>query len=188
MNSEINGDGNVASGRDTYITNNNIQNESKDYGVIQTIFNHVFERVNGENREDEKKSSSAKDKLIHIKDKIELNFKTAEDIEEVKSYFTQLYTKISFVENAFQSLDSEEQTDIHYYILSHYKGLKRSSENLSPIKILSELTQIFIPEQYSQNPTYRGIAQAIVLFFFDDCTIFEKTKKEPRTPTLFDKL
>lgn len=186
MKNSIEGDGNITSGRDTFI--NKVELDSKDYGVIQTIFDHVLKRIKSENRVDNNKPYSATDKLIHIKDKIDLNFKNSHDREEVKNYFTQLFTKINFVEKAFQSLDSDEQTDVHYYVLSYYNNLKRSDEALSPIQILTELTQIFIPEQHTQNPTYRGIAQSIVLFFFDDCTIFEKTKEEPRSPTLFDGL
>lgn len=185
MNDSINGNENILSNRDTYV--NNFATDEKDYGIITEIFEFVFKKIN-DDESTETESSSVKDKLIRIKEKIELNFKNAKEQNEVKEYFTKLYTKIFFVEKAFQALNSEEQNDIHFYISRIYNSLKRSDDNKSSIQILNELSLSFIPESHSQNPTYNSIAQGIVLFFFDDCTIFEKTDKEPDSPNLFDGL
>ena len=185
MGNKTTGDGNISSGRDTFI--NQIEATKNDYGVIEIMFEFVLKKIE-DNDDTDTKSSTTRDKLIHIKDKIELNFKTQVERSEVKEYFTKLYTKINFVEKAFQSLDTEEQNDVHFYILNNYNSLKRNDDETSPIEILTELAHGFIPENQLQNPTYKSIAHAIILFFFDDCTIFEKTSKEPIFPNLFDGL
>ncbi|MFL0080737.1 hypothetical protein [Tenacibaculum maritimum] len=185
---KVNGNENISSGRDTTINNyNNYSStgEKDDLGIIQNIFDNVLDKVK-DKEPHETLSSKTKDKLIHIKDKIEINFNNNDDREEVKTYFTKLYSKISFVEKAFQVLSNEEQSEFHYYILSNYKKLKRSKENYTSIQILEKLTDIFMPEANIKNPTYQSIAQSIVLFFFDDCTIFEKTKVEPKQTSIFD--
>ncbi|MDN3595301.1 hypothetical protein [Zunongwangia endophytica] len=168
MSKKIKGDNNLMAGRDIY------QNfPEEDYGVIDTIFNYVLDKIK-EGKSD--KPSLTKDKLIHINEKIKLNFINKSERDEVRFYFTQLYLKINFVEKAFSTLNSQDQASIHYYIHSNYKKLKRQS--LRPINILIDLPEIFVPKKYSKNPSFKSIAQGIVLFFFDDCTIFEKTSSE----------
>ncbi|WP_420573471.1 hypothetical protein [Kordia sp.] len=184
MRTRIDGDENIASGRDTII--NNVSEDKQEYGVITDIFDFVLKKYKEENYEIDTESSSVRDKLIHIKKKVELNFSDADEQKEVKQYFNKLYTKINFVEKAFQTLDSEEQSDIHYYVLNNYNKIKNESKDVTQIQILYRLTDFFIPENSIKNPTYRSIAQSIVLFFFDDCTIFEKTSNESQQTSLFD--
>ncbi|WP_179348028.1 hypothetical protein [Winogradskyella pacifica] len=192
MSIKTSGDDNITSGRDTVIEQNTFNTyeglgEKDELGIIQNIFDTVLSVVKSD-KSYNTESSKTKDKLIHIKDKIEINFKDNDEREEVKVYFTKLYSKIYFVEKAFQVLDSEEQNVFHYYVLNNYKKLKRSDKNYTQMQILDNLTNIFIPKIHVKNPIYQSIAQSIVLFFFDDCTIFEKTEIEPKQTSLFDGL
>jgi|APLak6261698768_1056241.scaffolds.fasta_scaffold00258_8 DNA primase catalytic subunit len=172
--SKVNGNKNITSGRDTtfnqYVTNAN--NQEEELGIINEIFNFVIEEAKNIDVENSKKAFTS-DRLIHIKNKIVLNFPEKEEIIEVQRYFTTLFTKIHSVEKSFQTLDENEQQSIHFYISSKYYDFKR--KELKPIEILKKLAEIFIPPAQHKNPTYVSIAQSIVLFFFDDCTIFEKT-------------
>lgn len=179
MNKKIKGNHNYMADGNIYVQNT----PEEDYGVIKTIFNYVLDKID-EDQPDE--PSLSRDKLIHINDKIKLNFTEKSERDEVKKYFTQLYLKINFVEKAFSSLGSDDQADIHFYIFSKYKGLKRKS--IKPIDILTDLSEIFIPTNQSKNPNFISIAQGIVLFFFDDCTIFEKTSSEEVQNDLFSEL
>jgi len=192
MTIKTSGEGNTVSGRDTVFEGDSFNNftvtgEKDELGIIQNIFDKVLNDVN-KAEYIETESSKTRDKLIHIKEKIEINFKNNDEREEVKTYFTQLYSKISFVEKAFQVLDSEQQNEFHYYVMNNYKKLKRSDDNYSQIQILDNLTKVFIPKNQTKNPAYQSVAQSIVLFFFDDCTIFEKTQIEPKQISLFDGL
>ena len=98
-----------------------------------------------------------------------------------------MFSKITAVEKSFQALDENDQQDVHFFISSNYYDIKREEQN--KIIILKKLSSIFIPPTQIKNPTYYSISQAIVLFFFDDCTIFEKTVNEINMQSnLFDQL
>lgn len=181
MSNKAKGKNNIQSGRDTIVQSLDLN----EYGIIDDIFENVLNKIKDSSPIDTK-SSNVQDKLIHINKKIEINFKRDEEREEIKQYFTQLFTKITIVESIFQTLDTEQQNDIHYYILNCYNGYKRDSSISNPVEILEKLSLNFLPNNQFKNPTYNSIARAIVLFFFDDCTIFEKTDTEPKQHTLFD--
>lgn len=179
MNKKIKGDGNFMADGNIYLN----YTPEEDYGVIKTIFKYVLDKTESDQSDE---PSLSRDKLIHINEKIILNFSENSEREVVRKYFTQLYLKISFVEKAFSSLSNDEQSDIHFYIYSNYQEFKR--ESIKPIEILTKLSSTFIPSNQFKNPNFRSIAQAIVLFFFDDCTIFEKTPSEDTPNDLFSDL
>lgn len=179
MKNKIKGNKNINAGRDVIFQS---PNELKEEGVLEDIFQYVLTKINDIDFKKEKN-----DKLLHTIEKIKLNFKKEEDQEEVKIYFTNSYHKITLIERYFESLTNEEQTDIHNYSYLKYCELK--SETQSPILILRQLFKIFLPNGKEKNPQYTNLANALVLFFFDDCTIFEKTNSEKKTQTsLFDEL
>lgn len=168
-----NGQGNVQSNRDTNINQyfNLEQEDVLDLGAINEIFDHVIQEC-GKTSEREINDDG---KLIFVEDKILLNFEET-DINEVKTYFTYAYTKISLVSNEFIRLDEENQKDINSFIYTMYIKLK--DEKKGNIYILRRMFENVIPKDKINNPQYANIAKAFILFFFDDCTIFEKTEKE----------
>ncbi len=179
MKSNILGNNNINAGRDVIF---NSPNEQKEQGVLEDIFNFVLKKIG---TSDSQKGKT--DKLLHTKQKIELNFKGDDERQEVKEYFTQSYHKITLIERYFELLTSEEQSDVHNYSFLKYRELR--DEVKKPIIILRELFKIFLPDGKEKNPQYINLANALVLFFFDDCTIFEKTEKEKQEQkTLFDEL
>lgn len=174
---------NSVKGNSNNVANRDINNvyqldanlQRTELGVINNIFNFVIDEAKKIDLEASKKAFTS-DRLIHIQDKIKINFSSSDEIAEVKKYFTDLFSKIHSVEKSFQALDEDDQESVHFYVSSKYFDLKRL-EN-SPIEILKKLADIFLPPEQTKNPSYVSIAQSIVLFFFDDCTIFEKTTAE----------
>lgn len=178
LKAEVTGDKNILSNRDTIINYN--QNEEREQGVIEDVFNYVITKI-----KDFPFKKGEPDKLLHTKQKIELNFKLLSEQNEVKEYFTNGYNKLTLIESYFETLGTEEQNDIHNFAFYNYSQLK--DKGLKSIKIFRELFKVFIPDYKEKEPMYINIANAIVLFFFDDCTIFEKTEKENNNQTsLFD--
>lgn len=175
----VEGSENIASGRDTNLTrsvSNNyhlaVSDSESEIGIINNIFDYVA-KVASQTEINVKVNDT---KLLHINEKINLNFEKKEDRLEIRGYFTELYKNIHWVEKCFQSIDEFNQNCIHHYIRNKYNDLKIHEQN--KILLLKSLTTFFIPPKQSKNPMYFTIAQSIVLFFFDDCTIFEKTEKE----------
>ncbi len=146
-----------------------VQEDQKDFGVIDEIFKNVIGQLR-----------SSEDKLnkehINLNKKIEINFLNKEDRERVRKYFRYAYTKIALIEKRIQEEDTEIQNDLHGDVFQRYNSLKDCG--LSNIKILEELFKQFIIPDKKNNSTYRNLTRAFILFFFEDCTIFEKTNKE----------
>lgn len=146
--------------------------EEFDQGVISSIFEFVIDRKNKENSD----GKSRPEKLINIAKKIQRNFKASGDRDEINEYCRRAFDKIALIEKVFSGLDSDEQDDVHSYIFSRYLENKKS--NVSNIDNFDILYKHFIPPHKKADPTYENIAKSFVLFFFMDCTIFEKTKDE----------
>lgn len=182
-NNSVKGRNNIVAGRDV---NNVFQMQANtqevELGVINDIFDFVIKEAENLDLDISKKAFTS-DRLIHILKKITINFVEKNEIDEVKQYFTDLYSKIHSVEKSFQALNEDDQQSIHFYVSSKYFDLKRTE--MKPIEILKKLADIFMPPTSVKNPTYVSIAQSIVLFFFDDCTIFEKTVDEFGQQDLF---
>lgn len=180
MRNLIKGNRNILANRDVNIFE--APDEKKEQGILEVIFQYVLEKIQHSDGVKEKPDS-----LLHTKQKIELNFSENDEQDEVKIYFTNSYHKITLIEKYFQLLSTEEQRDIHNY--AYYKYCELKDKLNSPIQILRELFKIFLPDDKDKNPQYVNLANAIVLFFFDDCTIFEKTFVEKNNQkTLFDEL
>lgn len=168
----IEGDNNVQAGRDVNIYNQFEKEEEVDRGIIDEIFKYVVSIV----KPDASIGKSQPDKLLETKEKINLNFKSVDDQKEVRQYFTRAYLRLKYVERKFSELDTMVQSDVHTYIFSKYQAFK--STETKNIDILRKLFIEVTPEKKRDNPAFLNSAHAIVLLFFDDCTIFEKTEKE----------
>lgn len=165
----ISGKGNIQAGNNAYVTLD--QSEKEDFGIIEEIINHVALKAG-----DGDTVKSRAESLLDTQKKIELNFIEDSDRHEVQTYFTLAYSKLNLVETKFAALDTEDQDDIHAYLLSRYKTLVGESD--SSIEVLRKLFQEILPNGKKNNPKYINAAHAFILLFFDDCTIFEKTEKQ----------
>lgn len=143
-----------------------------DQGVILDIFNFVLENLSNA----EILTKARPESLIKTEKKINRNFKKSQEKREITEYCKLASNKIALIEKAFEKLDSQDQNDIHSYILSRYMENKNCGMN--NVENFYSLYKHFIPLNKNTNPTFENIAKSFVLFFFQDCTIFEKTRAE----------
>lgn len=159
------------------IINNNYQNivdqELDDQGITTDIFNYVLNNVKNKELDNNSKPTS----LVFTKEKINLNFRNEDEQEEIKNYCKFNSKYIYLIEKIFSEFDSQNQNDVHSYILSRYSENIRINK-LNNIENFYALYKDFIPKGKNKNPSYVCIAKSIVLFFFQDCTIFKKTEEE----------
>lgn len=152
------------------------QNEKQELTVIEELFVYVLSQINegiGKNYIPEGS--------LNLSDKIVVNFKTKEEQNVVSEYIKDALLKTELIRRRYEILDTEHQKDIHSHIFGLYQELKRKSfEN---IEILNTLFLEFTPNDKQKDSTYINLAKAFVLFFFEDCTIFEKTKAEKAKQT-----
>lgn len=169
---------NVTGDRPEIKINNTINNyssahkEVEEQIIIQEIFDNAIELSKVDNVLIDYKDDG---KLTHTLKKIKINFKDKKHEGEVRTYFTNSFNKKNSIERYLISLDSELQTDLENHIFSKYSLLKDTKTSL---EILRELFTIYLPISKKSNPVYANMAQAYVLLFFEDCTIFEKTEEE----------
>lgn len=182
----IKGNNNTQAETIVYTTNNysaTEQEEVVDRGIVDEIFNSIISSIQDGQSNKEKGLTEV---LLKSGKKIIKNFKTDADREEVKDYYKYAYLKISLIEENYQKIGIERgndvQSDIHGYIHGLYIELKGKHD--SSILILRELFKKLVPKGKEDNPLYVNIAKAFVLFFFDDCTIFEKTAEEKKQTKL----
>lgn len=161
---------NYQAGRDININYSDDANSSKrDFGIIDEIFKSVIKSLGS--------SESQLDKEhINLSKKIEINFKDEEEHIRVQEYFKYAYTKITLIEKRIREEDSEVQNDLLGHLFQRYNSLK--DRGLNNLQILEELFSQFIIPDKKDNAEYTNLTRAFILFFFDDCTIFEKTEFE----------
>lgn len=146
------------------------ENEDREITVIDEIFNDVIKQLEG--NVDHDRST----KHLNLRDKIKLNFEDENDQDIVRRYFEYALLKINLVQMRIEQEDPEIQIDLQSFVFAKYNELHR--KNLSNIEILEGLFAEFIIEGRNDDPIYSNLTRAFVLFFFDDCTIFEKTREE----------
>ena len=157
-----------------YYVNKN--DEEQELSIVEEIFVHVNAKISEGVGKDYKPDPS-----INLIEKIKLNFKSVEAREEVNTYFRSAFLKIDLIDKRFKILDPEQQKDIHAHLLKEYHLLKRDKG--SNIEILTALFNQFVPNGKAGNSRYESLSIAFVLYFFDDCTIFEKTETEKQEQT-----
>lgn len=148
--------------------------EAQELSIIDEIFKHVNEKIQEGVGKGYKPEPS-----INLQEKIKLNFKTESERSEVNDYCKNAYLKTDIINRRFKVLDPEDQKDIHAHILKEYNTFKRNKSN--NIEVLTALFNEFVPAGKNSNSRYQSLSIAFVLFFFDDCTIFEKTENEKQS-------
>ena len=163
------GDINNSSIGDTNIFLNDLKEDTADLLVVDGIFNDVIKKIKND-------QIIIDTTHLSLNEKIKLNFINEADQQAVKRYCEYALIKISLIERRLQEEDSETQKDIQSYVFEKYTKLKQ--EKTSNLDILHSLFDYFILVDKKNDARYIHLAKAFILFFFDDCTIFEKTKNE----------
>lgn len=173
----IEGNNNVQQSLQADVINNitNILDVSQsDNGILDEIFEYVRLNIKSQVLIDKSKP----EKLLKAQKKINRNFRTALEKKEVETLYMLALEKASLIEKKFSEIDSHEQKDLHSFMYGQYS--KNRSALLSPMDNLQQLFTFVTPKSKEKNPQYVHCAKALVLFFFGDCTIFEKTRDEQK--------
>jgi hypothetical protein len=159
-------------GNQIIATNVYIQSEvesTDEIVIIDEIFSYVLATLKGYD-------GTNANGYLHLEEKIKLNFINEADREAVERYFKFALTKVRLIEQRVQEAEPEIQNDLQGHVFGKYYELK--SKKMSNVDILHELFNIFVPKHKERNSQYVNLAKAFVLFYFEDCSIFEKTKTE----------
>ncbi len=153
-----------------------VPEEQAELTVIDEIFKDVLTKIKARPSERAPGGPS-----LELNEKITLNFASSSEQETVAEFVRAALLKMTLIEGAFRALDVETQSDVTGHVFYRYSQHK--IDGLKPIDILLKLFAEFTPKGKESDPQYTNLARAFVLFFFDDCTIFEKTPQERATAT-----
>lgn len=146
-----------------------LSTSEEDYGIIEDIFKGVLENRR-ENTPVNKKFS-----LTKLNRKIEINFEQ-KFRTFVSRYYETAYIYIPKIEYIFTQFSPDDQNDIHADISDKY--IRYLVEGKSSFEIMLKLFDAYIPTSKKDNPKYKNISKAMILFFFEDCTWGEKLEEE----------
>lgn len=144
--------------------------DEQEVTIIDEIFEDILKKIK------KQKGNYSYTNSINLEDKIKLNFKDESDQEQLREYFKYALLKLSLINERMSSENTENQNDIHSFLLSRYHHLKK--ECASNIDLLNKLFDEVTPLAKRLDPNYHSLGKAFILFFFEDCTIFEKTEAE----------
>ena len=141
----------------------------ENYSIINELLTYVLNLAKHTNSN---LSRDAYD-FVNIKEKLKINFVNFDDRKRVYDYLVFCFEFLATIEHVFSSLDNLDQKAIRHQVRTDYDQLKaQSTDN---VQIFSELSQRYNTQH---NERYKLLSRCLVVYFFDDCTIFEKTSKE----------
>lgn len=149
-----------------------VDNPTKSVGVINDIISHCVSSMKSAAIE----TKTNQDLSIFTKEKIRLNFTDPHEAEFVAGYIRESVlasTDLNEAINYFPDLDS---SDLEGYMSHIY--LKLSQESKSPMDTLIKMFDFFTPNDKAGDYAYQSWVRRFVGKFFENCTIFKKTKNE----------
>jgi hypothetical protein len=154
----------------------------QDRDIIDDIFHHILENVPSKGTTLEEIRDSKP--FTKLKIKVPLNF-PKQQMKIFQEMLHQTWDKKSLIEHylAEQSaIDETKVFDLQGHIQSEFRRLRGSNEHnikIGDVQVIEQLSQQYIKDNHKSNdPIYQANAKAIVLYFFEFCTIGQKTDKE----------
>lgn len=144
--------------------------EEQEVTILDEIFEDILKTIKG------KQADYSYTTSINLDEKIQINFSSDEEREEVKEYLKYALSKLKLIEDRMAIEESSNQDDIHAFVVGLYRKYKKSGK--TNMENLIALFDDVLPKSKKNDIHYQNLAKALILFFFDDCTIFEKTKEE----------
>lgn len=152
----------------------------KDVEVLEEVIEYALQAA------DQQPTTLVDDgKLIGINEKIVLNFKDENERQSVRDIHERVFAKTDLIDSNLSVKKAEDIDAIQQCIHDVYNELK--AKNKEPFEILIDMFKLFIPKDKTTDPHYRLAVKAFVLYFFDDCTIFEKTEAQ-KQQSMFGKV
>jgi hypothetical protein len=159
-----------------------LEQNRQDRDIIDEIFHHILENVPSKGTTLEQIRDSKP--FSKLRFKVPLNF-PKHQMKTFQEMLHQTWDKKSLVEHylAEQSaIDETKVFDLQEYIQSEFRRLRGSDDHhikIDDLQVIEQLSQQYITGNKRKNdPVYQANAKAIVLYFFEFCTIGQKTEQE----------
>jgi|GEM_PF-2848862 len=111
--------------------------------------------------------------------KIDLNFKQEEDRQYIADEYQRCLPRFKSIETIINKYGPEYETVLQSAMSDMYNKLKQDKTNTNRDIFNKMIEGIEIAAPATENQAIRRLAiKSLIMFHFEDCTIFEKTLKE----------
>ncbi len=145
--------------------------ENVDEEIVEVV-NSIVENADGT-------APSSGFDYLEIDEKIKLNFESDEDREYMSSEYQRCLSRFKTIEDIINQGGSDQEIVLQSSMVDLYNKLKQD-KNKSNRDIFNQMIEQI--EQAVQTPkrqaARRLAIKSLIMFHFEDCTIFEKTAKE----------
>ena len=114
---------------------------------------------------------------IYITDKIALNFEDDNEADVVSRYLLNATSYTDTIIDAINSFENLDSSDIEEYMMDVYNRYS-SKQNKNSMEILVAMFDDFIPAGHKDDLVYITWSRRFVLRYFENCTIFKRSKSE----------
>ena len=166
----------------------NIVEEQKDYGIIEEIFDFIFDKLGSI-----PSVQITNDRLTEILEKIELNF-TPDNQKVVRKSISELWEHKNLVERFVQEqsrIDENEVLALQIFITNRFLEIRGTSlveERVRDYSIFEKIALTLLPTKSNKNPKYIINGTAIVLYFWELCNFGKRTRSQGEQTDLFNQL
>jgi len=149
-----------------------IDNPAQSIGIINDILAQCVEAM----KDQQLATKTTQDLPVHIKEKITLNFEDAGEADQVARYIRNALVYASTINDAINNYPDLDSSDLEEYMMDVYNRLE--SQNKKPMEILLEMFKRFTPPGKGEDLKYMSWSRRFVLKYFENCTIFKRSKHE----------
>lgn len=152
-----------------------VDNPIRSLPIINDIIKTCVDRLEQEKLTSDPDSTT----LLHSREKIALNFKNANDADQVARYLRNSLAYSDLIGEVVNDYPGLDPADLEDYIRDMYNKLKLNDKR--PMYILQSLFDLFVPSDKREDLMYLSWSRRIVMKYFENCTIFERTESERQT-------
>lgn len=114
---------------------------------------------------------------LYVKDKIILNFEDTNEADQVSRYLMNAMPYSDTISDAINSFVDLDSSDLEEYMMDVYNRYS-SIQNKNSMETLLQMFDDFIPAGYKDDLVYITWSRRFVLKYFENCTIFKRSKSE----------
>lgn len=153
-----------------------IDNPRNSIPVINEIISTCIERIK---TSPPVSTISADERLLHSKEKIELNFQGTSDADQVTEYLRHSLAYSDTIAEAINQYPGLDPVDLEDYMRDVYN--KHKLKDSRSMHILLAMFDSLVPAEKADDIIYLSWSRRFVMKYFENCTIFERTKAEQQT-------
>lgn len=155
-----------------------VNNPQRSVGVVNDIISHCVSSMEGSKIE----TKTAQDLPLHTTEKIILNFEDPAEADAVVRYIRNSLVYSSDINEAINLFPNLDSSDLEGYMMHVYGRLSQNDD--PPMKVLLDMFDFFVPADRQADYSYFSWARRFVCKYFENCTIFKRTKNEMQQVSL----